>query len=319
MSLFSSTTCRLFYIARSHHYLRVYLFLYTPRILKTVCLINTPTTMSFVAIKLLKLGYSQAKKHKAKKHQEQQQQQQEQQRAFQHPSYTPQYPEQYPMSGYPPNASPGSKIHYPPPETAPAPEQSKTSTKARMILSALRLLQVILGLIVIGLYGVDVQHDHEANHIWRPKWIFALVVGFLATSTALMHLLVPCCLRRIKSAPVVLGANLPHAIWEAVLCVLWLTLFGVSAEMYRGVVPGSTGTGQGQGHAKRDPDPRGGGGGAGSAGLGDSFRIVRMQNAVIFDLANLGLWVLTASWGLVRWFRARRAARVAGTLKGDGV
>ncbi|OQD73373.1 hypothetical protein PENDEC_c015G00310 [Penicillium decumbens] len=225
--------------------------------------------MSFMAIKLFKLGYSQAKKQRAKKQQQQQ---------FPESIY-PQNPQSYPME-YPPNLAPGSNISYP----------RKTSPKRKalpMLISALRFFQFVFGLAVIGLYGQDVQHDH-AKHTWSAKWVFALIVGFLATLTAMIYMIVPFLRRATYSPGPALRA--PMFAWEFVLCVLWLTLFGVFGKMYIGV------------HEER-------------VGLGDESKVNRMRHSVWVDLVNLGFWVVTASWVLLRWLKARRAV---GEKVGEG-
>lgn len=45
-----------------------------------------------------------------------------------------------------------------------------------------------------------------------------------------------------------------------------------------------------------------------AAGLGDAAMVDRMRHAVWVDLVNLALWIVTASWFLLRWSKARRAA-----------
>lgn len=242
--------------------------------------------MSFVAVKLLKLGYSQAKKQRAKKQQQQ----------FQNPSATgyPQYPQPYPMAEYPPGVAPGTNISYAP-ETETKP--SKGTKLVSMIISALRFFQFAFGLAVIGLYGQDVQHDHDAKNTWHAKWVFALIVGFLATTTATIHMIVPFCMRRVNYKPSP-ALRLPQFAWEFVLCVLWLTLFGIFGRMYIGVYPSTS-------DSKRDSD-------SSTSDLGDASKINRMRHAVWVDLVNLAFWFITASWVLLRWLKARRATGPVG-------
>ncbi|KAJ5463015.1 hypothetical protein N7475_007959 [Penicillium sp. IBT 31633x] len=242
--------------------------------------------MSFVAVKLLKLGYSQAKKHKAKKDQ------QKYQDAGVYPTYQP---EQHPMSGYPAGAAPGTTIHY---DTAP-PEQTKTAKLAFMFFSLVRFLQFVFGLTVIGLYGKDVHYDHSEKNTWHSKWVYALVTAFLATVTASIHLILPFVLRKTKAG---VGAAknpallLPQFAWEFVLTVLWLTLFGVFGKMYIGVHPETDGTGTAKGNAES------------TSGLGDASKINRMRHAVWIDVINLAFWIMTSSWVLLRWLKSRRSA-----------
>lgn len=83
------------------------------------------------------------------------------------------------------------------------------------------------------------------------------------------------------SSPVLL---LPQFVWEFVVTVLWLALFGVFGKMYIGVHPEESDS--------------------------DASKINRMRHAVWIDVINLGFWVMTASWVLLRWLKSRRAAAV---------
>lgn len=134
-------------------------------------------------------------------------------------------------------------------------------------------------------------------------------VGCLATITAMIHLVIPFLMRKSASAR---GAGitsnnpalqLPQFVWEFVLCILWLTLFGLFGKMYIGVYP----------EKKDEKDSK-------ESGLGDSGRIDRMRHAVWIDLINLLLWVSTSSWILLKWLKARRAQAgpvVVDAEKGD--
>ncbi|CAG8899774.1 unnamed protein product [Penicillium egyptiacum] len=241
--------------------------------------------MSFLAVPLLKLGWSQAKKHKAKKDL------QKYQNAQNAGVYPPDYTEQHAMSGYPVGATPGTTIHFDPPE------QSKGAKLTFMFFSGLRFLQFVFGLTVIGLYGKDVHHDHSEKHVWHSKWVYALVTAFLATVTAAMHLILPFVMRKAKpgagAGPVLL---LPQFVWEFVVTVLWLTLFGIFGKMYIGVHLVEKGD-------KADDA---------TSALGDASKINRMRHAVYVDVINLAFWVMTASWVLVRWLKSRRLAVASG-------
>ncbi|KAJ5562707.1 hypothetical protein N7535_002847 [Penicillium sp. DV-2018c] len=230
--------------------------------------------MSFVAIKLLKLGYSQAKKHKAKKEAQK----------YQNPPYNPTYPtNQHPLTSYPTGAAPGTTMHF-----DSHAEQSPRSKPAFMLLSTLRFLQFVFGLTIIGLYGRDVHHDHAHAGTWHAKWVYALITAFLATVTAAVYLVVPFVMRKAKKAaaggP---GLLLPRFVWEAVVTVLWLVLFGIFGKMYIGV---------------HGPDEKG------AEGLGDGAKITRMRHAVWVDVINLGFWVVSSTWVLVRWLKSRGVA-----------
>ncbi|KAJ5947376.1 hypothetical protein N7466_000391 [Penicillium verhagenii] len=248
----------------------------------------------FVATKLLKIGYNQAKKHKANKQQAQFQQP--------HPNYT--YPNPYPMSEYPPGVAPGTNTQYISPEP-PAEPISKGAKLLSMIISILRFLQFVFGLTVIGLYGRDVHHDHKEDDTYHPKWVFALVVGFLATSTAGFHMVLPFLMKRVNmSRTPNPKLYLPQFVWEAALCIIWLVVFGIFGEMYIGVyasTSSSTSTTT-TSSSKRSTS---------STAAWDAAKITRMRHAVWIDLVNLLMWVFTASWVLVRWLKSRRAAMAA--------
>ncbi|KAJ5958453.1 uncharacterized protein N7479_005603 [Penicillium vulpinum] len=243
--------------------------------------------MSFLAVPLLKLGLSQAKKHKAKK---------DLQKYQTAGVYPPNYPEQHPMSGYPAGAAPGTTLHF----ESPPPEQTQQEKLIFMFFSTLRFMQFVFGLTVIGLYGRDVHHDHSENHAWRSEWVYALVTAFLATVTAAIHLILPFVMRKAKpgTGP---GANpallLPQFAWEFVLTVLWLALFGLFGKMYIGVYPVENSSAKAD--AKVDST---------TSALGDASKINRMRHAVWIDLINLLFWVMTGAWVLMRWLKSRRSA-----------
>ncbi|KAJ5573939.1 uncharacterized protein N7459_008366 [Penicillium hispanicum] len=253
--------------------------------------------MSFVAVPLLKFGFNKAKQHREKKKQQQQ---------FQDAAaagYPNQYPQQpYPMAEYPPGVAPGANIQFAPP--APPVEPASKGTKlVSMFVSALRFLQFVFGLTVIGLYGTDVRHDHQDKDSWSARWVYALVAAFLATATAAVHMCLPFCMRRVNYTPSP-ALRLPQFVWEFVLCILWLTLFGIFGKMYIGVYPSSDSD-----SSKRDTSS------SATSGLGDASKINRMRHAVWVDLVNLVMWVFTASWVLLRWLKSRRAA--AGSVMDD--
>ncbi|PYH98713.1 hypothetical protein BO71DRAFT_416148 [Aspergillus ellipticus CBS 707.79] len=126
--------------------------------------------------------------------------------------------------------------------------------------------QLIFGLTVLGLYGKDVHHAHANNESADPRWAYALVTGMMGSGTALFYLVLLGWVMK-KRTPLAARArwNLPLFVWEAVLCVFWLTLFGIFGEMYIGD------------HA-------------------DSSKVTRMRHAVWVDLVNMGLWVAGATW-----------------------
>ncbi|KAJ5833389.1 hypothetical protein N7474_001700 [Penicillium riverlandense] len=300
--------------------------------------------MAFVALKLLRLGYSQAKNHSSKN---QQPQPQAQQPPAPYPNYQYAMPDYYP-GGYPPGVAPGGTYQYPmaqppmapapaPAPAAAAPPASKGSKLVSMFMSATRFLQFVFGLTVIGLYGQDVSYDHKTLHTWNAEWVFAVVTAFLATMTTVAHFVLPCCLRRIKTNTKP-GLLLPQFSWELLLCILWLVLFGLFGKMYIGVYPAGEHTVSGSGSNSTLPSASNSNSTASvsgsnsnsnntlssiaikrdtASGLGDAAKIDRMRHAVWVDLLNLVFWCLTASWILLRYLKARRAAKMAWNESGQ--
>lgn len=262
--------------------------------------------MSFLVVPLLKFGLSKAKTHHAAKKQAKQAEQ------FQQPGYAPDCGPEPPiqMSNYPPNVRPGADIQY---QSNPAEPISKGTKLMGMFISGVRFLQFVFGLTVIGLYGKDVRHDHEDGQ-WHAKWVFAMITAFLATSTAAVHMILPFLTRRANYQPNP-KLKLPLFVWEFVLCVLWLTLFGIFGKMYIGVYPSES-----KHSGKRDTDTSSNS--SSSSGLGDASKINRMRHAVWIDLVNLIMWIVTASWVLLRWLKSRRAAdgaEMADAEKGEQI
>lgn len=89
-----------------------------------------------------------------------------------------------------------------------------------VLFTILHFFQFVLGLVVIGLYGIDLDNAHKAGKYADGKWIFAVVVGTLSTFTALLYF-IPFILR---------FAIVP--IWSFVIFVLWCAVFGLFGNMY---------------------------------------------------------------------------------------
>lgn len=58
-----------------------------------------------------------------------------------------------------------------------------------IIHTVIRFFQFVLGLTVIGLYGVDLNNARIAHVYADGKWVFAEVVGTLAALTALVFMI----------------------------------------------------------------------------------------------------------------------------------
>lgn len=130
-----------------------------------------------------------------------------------------------------------------------------------------------------------------------------MIAAFLATSTAAVHMILPFLMRRVTHRPNP-KLKLPQFVWEFILCILWLTLFGIFGKMYIGVYPS-----QSNDFSKRDTTTTDSSSStsSSSSGLGDAAKIDRMRHAVWIDLVNLVMWVVTASYVLLRWLKSRRA------------
>ncbi|KAF3396256.1 hypothetical protein F1880_006825 [Penicillium rolfsii] len=253
--------------------------------------------MSFLVVPLVKFGLSKAKKHHDAKKQAKQGEQ------FQQPGYQSNYGPEPPiqMSSYPPNVGPGSNIQYSSNCTEPV---SKGTKVMGMFISGVRFLQFVFGLTVIGLYGRDVHHDHENGQSARARWVFALIAAFLATSTAAVHMVLPFLMRRVTYRPNP-KLKLPQFVWEFILCILWLTLFGIFGKMYIGVYPSHSNDSSKRDATTTTTDSSSSTSSSSSV-LGDAAKINRMRHAVWIDLVNLVMWVVTASWVLLRWLKSRR-------------
>lgn len=126
------------------------------------------------------------------------------------------------------------------------------TTKTHVVHATYRFLQFVLAITVCGLYGVDLAKAHKEGKYSDSKWVFAEVTASLSAVTAVLYII-----------PFL--ARIPFIwIWDVVLSILWITVFGLFGKLYI--------------HAHAEGD----------AG------IQRMKNAVWVDLTNLFLWVISA-------------------------
>lgn len=250
--------------------------------------------MSFLLFKAVRFGISEVKKHQAKKTQDR-------------------FPPDYHLNDYHSAQAQHPTVHLRSADTA-----KDSSSAAKAILDGtLRFLQFVLGLAVIGLYGRDINYQYHSpsGHV-RPEWVYAVVTAFLATSTAFLYLLLPSVLKKRRPLPVPAGAHLPLSVWEASLCVLWLTAFGIFGKMYLGAGP----------HAQQvlvsSPSVADSGNGStnsvnGQGSAGEMADVTRMRHAVWVDLTNLGLWLLTGVWNFLRWWSRKGANADREAVWGD--
>lgn len=152
----------------------------------------------------------------------------------------------------------------------------RSATKSTLD-SLLRFFQFVMGLTVAGLYGVDIHHAHKKGVSADAKWVYAEATAGLAVLTATIIMMLPFFMKK-RSVTSIHALQLPAFVWESVLCVLWLTLFGIFGKMYIG----------------EDPE-------------GDSG-ITRMKHAVWVDLTNLVLWTVSATWCGLRWWKGKASA-----------
>ncbi|KID82694.1 hypothetical protein MGU_10029 [Metarhizium guizhouense ARSEF 977] len=159
---------------------------------------------------------------------------------------------------------------------------------------ALHLVCFALALAVCGLYGQDLNHAHRQHvhsdskwvsnrlsaRVWPPlresmrekltprlQQVYAVVVGALSAVTCVVWF-VPALLRH---------AGVFGAVWNSILFILWITLFGVFGALFI------------HENAEGDSD------------------IQRMKNAVWVDLTSALLWLVSAVATTVYWWRHRDA------------
>jgi len=129
--------------------------------------------------------------------------------------------------------------------------------------SIFRFIQLILALAVCGLYGVDLNAANKQHKYSDGKWVYAEVTASLSAFTALLYLLP-------------FFSRLPLLfIWDTILFILWIALFGLFGNMY----------------IHENPEGNHG--------------IKRMKNAVWVDLVNALLWLISAIGMLVFWIKHR--------------
>lgn len=162
---------------------------------------------------------------------------------------------------------------------------TRLTTKAHFII---RLFQLVGALVVIGMYGIYLNRAVKADVYADGKWVrgfdsiapefvrliytlqvYAVVVGSVAAVSAILSML---------------AAGLLHFdtvalcfAWDAVIAILWAALAGIFGSMYFNE------------NTEMDDD------------------IARMKIAAGFDVANFVLWLVTAIWSALVFFRGRKS------------
>ena len=188
-------------------------------------------------------------------------------------------------------------------------ERSGGSFFGFLLNIALRFLQFVFAIAVIGLYAQDLKKASDHGVGADSKWVrrqcsllphssssqnspiqscelyfditnsllffakaFAVAIGSLSAFTALVYGLIPVFLSSITVAI--------FAAWDIILFILWAAVFGLFGSMY----------------IKEDPEMNGG--------------IKRMKNAVWIDLINMLLWFVSAIIGAIgfwKWLKGGRS------------
>ncbi|KAF5657536.1 membrane-associating domain-containing protein [Fusarium heterosporum] len=134
-----------------------------------------------------------------------------------------------------------------------------------VVFSVLHLFCFALALATCGLYGTDIHHANQQGKYSDSKWVYAVVVGSISAVTCVLYF-IPFVLR---------VAGFVVAIWDFILFVLWIALFGVFGKMY----------------INEDAE-------------GDEG-VRRMKNAVWVDLASALLWLIATLAALGYWWKHR--------------
>jgi hypothetical protein len=154
----------------------------------------------------------------------------------------------------------------------------------------LRTLQLVQGLVVVGMYGIDLNKARKEDKYSDGKWVrspgslppelvrltyllqvYAVTVGSIAAVTAVVYSLTSMFLTYHTVAVIF--------AWDFVLVVLWAALSGTFGMMYL--------------HERVEMDSG----------------IKRMKTAAGFDLAGLILWFITFGIGLWWFISYRREAK----------
>ncbi|KAI5463973.1 hypothetical protein BGZ63DRAFT_411835 [Mariannaea sp. PMI_226] len=136
-----------------------------------------------------------------------------------------------------------------------------------LLFSALYFVCFALALTVCGLYGHDINRANEHGKYSDSKWVYAVVVGSMSAVTCAVYF-IPFIFR--------IG-GVVAAVWNFILFILWITLFGVFGKLFIG------------------EDPEGVSG------------VQRMKNAVWVDLTSALLWLLATVAAFGYWWKHRES------------
>ncbi|EWG39945.1 hypothetical protein FVEG_02560 [Fusarium verticillioides 7600] len=90
-----------------------------------------------------------------------------------------------------------------------------------VVFSTIHLFLFALALTTIGLYGTDLHNANKQGKYSDSKWVYAVVVGSISAVTCVLYF-IPFVLR---------VAGFVVAVWDFILFVLWIALFGVFGKV----------------------------------------------------------------------------------------
>jgi len=126
-----------------------------------------------------------------------------------------------------------------------------------------RSFQLIVGLVIVGMYATDLNNARKADKYTDGKWVFAVTCGSLAAVTAVLGSLAACFIQNRAISLL--------WMWDIIMIVLFTVLSGIFGSYYIG--------------EKTEME----------AGIS------RMKTAVGFDFTALILFFITAVFGWWTW------------------
>ncbi|KAI2603741.1 hypothetical protein GGR54DRAFT_455994 [Hypoxylon sp. NC1633] len=132
-----------------------------------------------------------------------------------------------------------------------------------------RGIQLILALIVCGLYGSRVDRDRRDGNAQSAAWVYALLVAGLSCVTCFIY-----------GIPNPFAKLQPHRLfaWDLILFILWIAVFGTFAAIF----------------LKREDDEY------------EGVNVALMKCAVWVDLVNALFWMCTGAYGCFRTFVGKK-------------